>query len=69
MDYRKEKIEDKAIEIKMIKYVKSSLLTKTTDEATAIVANEPTADMPQLVESYKTDITTSKRLTKITTTN
>jgi hypothetical protein len=46
----KKKLEDKAIETKMTKYVKLSLLTKATDEAASIVANEPTANMPQLTE-------------------
>jgi hypothetical protein len=52
----KKKLEDKALEIKMTKYVKLALLTKATDEAAAIVANEPTADMPQLSELINKEV-------------
>jgi hypothetical protein len=44
------RLETKATEIKMAKYIKTQLVTKATDEAAAIVANEPAADMKQLQE-------------------
>jgi hypothetical protein len=52
----KKKLDNKATEIKMTKYVKLALLTKATDDAAAIVANEPTADMPQLSEIINKEV-------------
>jgi hypothetical protein len=44
------RMENKTIELKMAKYVKTQLTTKATDEAAAIVANEPAAEMKLLHE-------------------
>jgi hypothetical protein len=43
-------IENKLLEAKMTKFTKLKLLTKATDEAAEIVANEPAASMAQLEE-------------------
>jgi hypothetical protein len=41
-------IKHKALSVKMAKFSKLALITKATDEAAAIVANEPAAEMQQL---------------------
>jgi hypothetical protein len=41
-------IKHKALSVKMAKFSKLALVTKATDEAAAIVANEPAAEMHQL---------------------
>jgi hypothetical protein len=43
-------MENKAAEVKITKYIKTQLITKATDEAAAIVEQEPAADMKQLQE-------------------
>jgi hypothetical protein len=46
----KRRLENQAVEIKMAKYIKMQLTLKATDDAAALVANEPAADMKQLNE-------------------
>jgi hypothetical protein len=45
-----KKYEEKLMKVKMTKFSKMALTTKSTDEAAAIVANEPSADMKLIEE-------------------
>jgi hypothetical protein len=44
------KINNRLIELKMAKFIKTTSITTATDAAAAVVANEPAADMQQLNE-------------------
>jgi hypothetical protein len=44
----KRKLENKLVEAKMAKFIKSTLINKATDDAAAVVAAEPAAEMQQL---------------------
>jgi hypothetical protein len=58
-------IENRLLEAKMTKFTKARLLTKATDEAAEIVANEPAASMQQLDEIINKKVEAkTKQLTK-----
>jgi hypothetical protein len=60
-----KKIENKQLEVKMARFAKMNLISNATDEAAAIVANEPAANMVQLNELIEKKVEEkTKKITK-----